>query len=224
MPRRIGRGSESHRWRSPALAEHVSRSGHVMTVTEQRARIGQWITRAPIGIWALVVLWLGSDAGFNMLAFLLAHFGGLLLLGWWAVRLVIWLTARPRSQVGESVPIRRHFLRWLWEPVTIVACWAVAFTGILFPARFAVSRPALDRYVTEVRERGDSTPPPGRIVGLFKVREVELRPDGVVRLITTSCMLDDCGMAYSPKGPPPVIGEDSYRHLSGNWWHWFRSW
>jgi hypothetical protein len=224
MPRRIARGSAFRRCRSQALAERVSRYGHVMTVTEQRARVEPWITRAAIGIWALAVLWLGSDAGFNMTAFLLTHFGGILLFGWWAVRLVFWFTVRRRSQVGESVPVRRHVLRWLWEPVTIVACWAVAYTGILFPARFAVSRPSLDRYVREVRERGDSTPPPGRIVGLFKVREVELRPDGVVRLITTSCMLDDCGMANSPKGQPPVIGEDSYRHLSGNWWHWFRSW
>ena len=195
-----------------------------MTVADRSGRVATWIWRAAIGVWALVVLWLGSDAGFNIVAFLVAEYGGLLLLGWWLIRLVRWLMRRRRSPVVETESTRRRVLYWAWEPLTIVACFAIAYTGVLFPARFAVSRPALDRYATEVRERGDSTPPAGRLVGLFRVREVELLTDGVVRLITTECMLDDCGMAYSPKGPPPVIGEDSYRHLTGNWWHWWRSW
>ena len=187
-------------------------------------RVGPWIPRAAIGIWAAAALWLGSDTGFDIVGFLLAEIGGLVLLVWWLSRLIRWLARRRRTPSDRPESTRRHVLRWLWEPVTIVACWAIAYTGILFPARFAMSRPALDRYALQLRERGDSAPPAGRIVGLFKLREVELRPDGVVRLITTQCMFDDCGLAYSPKGPPPVIGEDSYRHLSGNWWHWYRSW
>ena len=221
MPRRIARGSGFLRCRSPARAEHDSRSGR-MTLPAPLKRAA--IPRVVLGLWAVVVIWLGSDAGFNIIAFLVAEFGGLILLGWWLARLVVWLVRRRRSPGAEPAFTRSHTIRWLWEPVTIVACFAIAYTGILFPARFAVSRPALDRYAMQVRERGDSTPPPGKLVGLFRVREVELLPDGVVRLITTECMLDDCGMVYSPIGRPPVIGEDSYRPLSGNWWHWHRSW
>lgn len=224
MPRRIARGSAFHRCLPPACADHVLRAGRRVTLPERLRRGAPWIRRATIGTWAVVVLWLGSDAGFNIFAFLLANYGGLILLGWWLARLVWWVARRRRSPADEPVSTRRRVLRWLWEPVTIVACWAIVYTGILFPTRFAVSRPALERYARQVQERGDSAPPTGGIVGLFRLREVELLPNGVVRLITTSCMLDDCGVAYSPKGPPPVIGEDSYRRLSGNWWHWYRSW
>jgi hypothetical protein len=37
-------------------------------------------------------------------------------------------------------------------------------------------------------------------------------------------LVDDCGVVYSPTGEPPVVGEDSYEHISGPWWHWYRSW
>jgi hypothetical protein len=194
-------------------------------ITEERSTRRPWVRGAVIGAWAVTVLWLCSDAGFNITAFLLAEFGGLLLLGWWLGGLVWWLARRRRRlPVGAPLSTRRNVIRWIWEPVTILTCFAIAYTGVLFPVRFALSRPALDRYASQLRDRGDSTPPAGARVHLFRVREVELRPNGVVRLITTSCMFDDCGVAYSPAGPPPVIGEDSYRHLSGNWWHWFRSW
>jgi hypothetical protein len=65
---------------------------------------------------------------------------------------------------------------------------------------------------------------PGTRAGLFRVQEVEALPGGIVRLITTDCMFDHCGVVYCPKGTPPRIGEDSYSPLGWNWWHWLRSW
>ena len=177
-----------------------------------------------LGAWALAVLWLGSDAGYSITAFLVSEVGGLLLLGWWLTRLVLWVAKRRKHPGHAPRMTGRPVLRWAWEPMTVVTCAAIALTGIGFPARFALSRSALDRYAQQVRERGDSMPPAGQVVGLFKLREVELLPGGVVRLITTSCMMDDCGLVHSPIGRPPVVGEDAYTRLSGDWWHWFRSW
>lgn len=177
-----------------------------------------------IGTFALASLWLGSNAGLSFEALLVAQYGGLLLLGWWLVRLVRWLVTRRRTTIDEPVSPGRIALRWLWEPLTIVGCWAIVLTGIAFPLRFAASRPALDRYVAHIEQQGDATPSAGEIVGLFRLREVDVLPGGVVRLITTTCMLDDCGVVYSPNSAPPRIGEDVYRPLSGGWWHWFRSW
>jgi hypothetical protein len=36
-------------------------------------------------------------------------------------------------------------------------------------------------------------------------------------------MFDDCGIAFR-RTKPPVVGEDRYNHLVGNWWRWWRSW
>jgi hypothetical protein len=62
------------------------------------------------------------------------------------------------------------------------------------------------------------------LVGLFVVRETEALPNGVVRMITTTCGFDKCGLTYSANGAPPVIGEDSYRPLGAGWWQWEESW
>ena len=67
---------------------------------------------------------------------------------------------------------------------------------------------------------------PRNRVGLFWLREAEVLPQGVVRIITTDCMFDDCGLVYSPAGVPPRIGEDMYEALAlgGPWYHWWRGW
>jgi hypothetical protein len=62
----------------------------------------------------------------------------------------------------------------------------------------------------------------GRI-GLFSVRELECLGE-CRRFITAHDFLDDAGLAYCPTGRPPVVGEDSYSHLYGGWWRWYRSW
>ncbi len=81
-------------------------------------------------------------------------------------------------------------------------------------------------YVQDVRAGRRSPQKPGdpaRRVGLFKVRETELLKSETVRLITAEDFVDHAGFVYSPQ-KPPVLGEDSYSHLYGSWWHWQRSW
>jgi hypothetical protein len=106
-----------------------------------------------------------------------------------------------------------------------VLCFAFVWSGASFWVRFQCSRPALNRYVQSASPMiASGTFTPGVRVGLFWLREAEVLPDGVVRMITTDCMFDQCGVVYSPRGAPPVVGEDTYNALGGPWYHWWRSW
>jgi hypothetical protein len=101
-----------------------------------------------------------------------------------------------------------------------------AMTGLAFQVRFVMSRPFLDSYVRSVQSGplvADRSLRPV-LVGLFVVRETEALPNDVVRMITTTCGFDTCGLTYSPKGSPPVIGEDIYEPLGSGWWQWQESW
>src|SRR5262245_57080486 len=124
---------------------------------------------AALGAWVLSTLLLGSDAGFSIVAFILALYGGLLLVGVWLARFVWSFRNRRRSGASEPLPLRQSLIKWIWEPVTIVIVCMLVLTAALFPLRFALSRPALERYVTEIQQRGDSLPPTGQIVGLFRM-------------------------------------------------------
>lgn len=157
-----------------------------------------------------------------MSALFLTAYGGFFLLVIWLVRLVRWLL-RGRSSSGvQPVAIGRRVLRWVWEPATVVIVFVLVYYGLAFPTRFRLSRSALESYVQ--RAQAGDVPSQARVVGLFRVRETEVLPGGVVRLITTTCMLDDCGVVFSPRRRPPTIGEDSYYPLSDGWWRWWRSW
>jgi hypothetical protein len=109
----------------------------------------------------------------------------------------------------------------------MLVCGILVFSGVLCSIRFLLCRPFLDAYVAQIasgqlQPHGYGTPK--HWVGLFRVAESELQPGGVVRMITASDFLDDAGFTYSPISPPPRIGEDSYTHIIGPWYHWHRSW
>ena len=117
--------------------------------------------------------------------------------------------------------LRKRFpARWL-EAVVVAVIWVAIFSGTLLDLRFLVSKPFLDRYVSRVIAGAPVRK--GERVGLFIARETEVLPGGVVRIITTECALDDCGLVFS-RGRPPNLGEDSYDPLGENWWSWWRSW
>lgn len=170
--------------------------------------------------WLVYLLGWGTDAGLTVPVVLVSLWGGVALLVVWLVRLVLYHRG-TRQNLAE-----RRMRRVLLEPVVIMACVGLVWSGIGFRVRFVASRPALARFVRDARpsiSRGEV--PAGTRVGLFRVKEAEVLPGGTVRLITTECMFDDCGVAYSPDNtPPPVIGEDMYEPLGGGWWHWWRSW
>ena len=169
--------------------------------------------------WVLYVLGRGSDAGLPVLLLLVLLWGGLGLVVLWAARVVVHLRAT------RAAPEARRLPRLSAEFAVLLLCFAAVWTGAAFRVRFLVSKPALARFVIQhVQATGMGHFTPGTRVGLFHIREAEALPGGVVRLITTDCMFDDCGMAYSPLREPPVIGEDTYRPLAEHWWHWWRSW
>jgi hypothetical protein len=106
----------------------------------------------------------------------------------------------------------------------LLICVAFVSSGAAFWARFMLSRSLLKDYVqTASPAITASSPTPGVRVGLFRLRNAEVLPHGVVRMITTECgVVDSCGLVYSPAGTPPVVGEDVYDSLGGPWYHWYR--
>jgi hypothetical protein len=181
-----------------------------------------WVAGVVEVAWLQLVLIFGSDAGLDLVAIIAIVYGAGAIIALWAVRLLLF-AASSRGQ-----PWRR-FRVWVVEPLLIATALTACLTGAMFWPRFFLSMPALDSYARTVRQgpriesgHGEHAP---RVVGLFLVRETEALPDGVVRIITTSCGFDHCGLAYRPGATkPPRIGEDSYERLVLGWWRWWRSW
>jgi hypothetical protein len=171
-----------------------------------------WLLQAP---WMVAVLVLFSDAGSGMDAFLILVLGGLGLVLIWIVQFF----------VEVRVPREARTRRWALGPVLTIACAVFVIFGGSFWIRFLVSKSALDRFAME-RSAGPSPSNEAPVrVGLFEARDIDVIEHGCVRFITSrDGMADDAGLAHSPDGEPPVIGEDSYSHLVGNWWWWHRSW
>jgi hypothetical protein len=172
--------------------------------------------RAATGLaaaWFAGVVWFTSDGGVSVYDLFIVFYGGGAIFLTWLIAIAV-------------LAIRKLTIPWI--PFNIAASLVIAGAAVLFTdraidLRLVVSRSALGRYVADATSRGRAEK--GVRVGAFFVREVEVLPDGVVRIITADCGLaDDCGLTYSPHGRPPVIGEDRYTHLTGRWWHWWRSW
>jgi hypothetical protein len=117
---------------------------------------------------------------------------------------------------------KQRIARWWAEPAGVLIVLAAIYLNVPLYVRFFASLPFLERYVEDVA--AGVAPAVPRQVGLFRVSEVEVLPNHVVRLITTTCMLDDCGLVFSKSGSPPVVGEDSYSPIASGWWTWWRSW
>ena len=181
-------------------------------------RIANAVALLVTGVWGVSSLLMGSNAGLTMGA-------GMWLVGGFFVLMIGWLislrrSARPAVKLGLSRRARRYL-----APLFVAFCALTILVGLPFRIRFALSEDDLQQYAQEVTK----SPPPWGLaqpvpVGLFDVQQVEVLPKGVVRMITTTCGLDDCGIVYSPNGPPPVVGEDSYTEIGGGWWTWLRSW
>jgi hypothetical protein len=169
--------------------------------------------------WVAYVLLFGSDAGLTVDVVIALVWGGGAVLVLCALRVALHLVLTRRA------PERRRIRRLVAEPIVLLLCFAFIWSGAAFWVRFRLSRPSLNSYVQSPSLGIAAGPfrPEGR-VGLFWLREVEVLPHGVVRIITTDCMFDHCGLVYSPAGAPPVVGEDLYKALGGPWYHWWRSW
>lgn len=164
-------------------------------------------------VWAVAFAVMFSDAGvpfpawFGMTAALLA-----IALAW-IVRLIIAFA----SQTPNRKLIRPQLRYWISIPAILVGAVALGGSPMLLSARVYLSANALTRTApTRAREN--------RWIGLFQVREFS-QFDKELRFLTNECgLLDTCGIVFSPDGPPPNRGEDSFTHLYGPWWHWYQSW
>lgn len=193
---------------------------------DQRPAIISKLKVVWFSLWFVFVCVWFSDAGVDVIPMMILAYGILLWGAVWLIGLFVavalWFSAsRPR------IDFRRACLRWSIDPAVIFLSGFLAFSGILCRVRFLLCRPAFDAYAAEVtagraEQHGFGTP--RRRVGLFQVAETELHPDGVVRVITSGDFMDDAGFTFAPNHPPPVIGEDSYERISGNLYHWRRSW
>jgi hypothetical protein len=185
------------------------------------------IVRIALVIWCVFILVAFSDAGFGIGVFLGLFGGGAVWAFVWSVRVgvVLW---RQRKGSLPAVPTRQMWRYWAIEPVVLAVTAAIGLSGVLLHLRLQLSMSALESFASDVAAARVSTRKlgfPARWVGLFRVREVELLDDGVVRLITCEAgMLDEAGIVHSPKTSPPIISEDAYSHLSGPWYRWHRSW
>ncbi|HKR99652.1 MAG TPA: hypothetical protein VJU79_09070, partial [Candidatus Dormibacteraeota bacterium] len=114
--------------------------------------------------------------------------------------------------------------QWWFEPAAVLLVFSLVATTAAFLVRFGLSRPALERYVHTTLRRGVVQEQKRVQVGLFRVRETQIVSADCVRLITSSCMLNDCGVAFRPKFEPPTIERDAYQPIGGGWWTWERNW
>lgn len=167
-------------------------------------------------VWFLAAAWFTSDGGTSVPDLIGIEFSAILLGISWLVVLVV-RVVRIRS-IRSTLTVSAMVV-----PLLIVGGYAVSWSEAGFPLRFAASRSSLERYALSISGT-DKSSYQTRQVGLFQIRETEALENGVVRLITAECMFDDCGLVYSPKGAPPVVGEDYYIKIDQSWYWWERSW
>jgi hypothetical protein len=169
-------------------------------------------------VWVVGLLLFGSDAGLPFPALIDLVGGGAAVLVLWAARVALHLA------ITRYAPERRRARRFVALPLGLLISVAFVSSGAAFRVRFMLSRSLLKDYVQTVSPGiTGSSPTPGVRVGLFRLRNAEVLPQGVVRMITTECgVVDSCGLVYSPAGTPPVLGEDVYDSLGGPWYHWYR--
>ena len=170
-------------------------------------------------VWAVWVVLQASEGGLSMIGYLAYIYGGAL----FGLVLTVWLVSgiaavRMRRERLASV-MRRPAV--LIQTALLVVVFVAVSLDVGFRVRMALSKSALRAVASGTAEgyRSESA----RQIGLFRVREVDA-VGGAVRFITAECGLDDCGVAYSPSGRPPRVGEDSYSDLGGGGWRWERSW
>jgi hypothetical protein len=194
-----------------------------------RAKIWSKGTAAMSLLWLLMCATMFSNAGFKVLnIFVIMAFAGI-----WGVAWLIRLgTYQWRIRRRTSPQVRhqqRSLAYWVAEPATALLVLGLAWSGAFFHIRFAISEPLLSRYVERVRAGKVNLAfefhHPPRLVGLYVVSITDLLPDGTVRFITSGDgVMNRAGFAFSANSPPPRQGEDSYKHIRGQWWIWSESW
>jgi hypothetical protein len=178
------------------------------------------ILSAIASLWCAIVVVTFSDAGVPFPTWLAVSFFGVFLAVVSIIGIAITYTRR-RAEASE--PSRN--LRWfILTTAMIISVFVLAGTSQLLWIRVYLSAKALQQSGPILAGvPPDTLYTQGRWIGLFHVREFA-QFGSELRFITNECgIVDNCGIIFSPDGPPPSRGEDSFAHLFGPWWHWYQS-
>ena len=181
------------------------------------------------GSWLTFILVGFSNVGITFPVFITGFYGAVLWFLVWLIRVIVFFILRRRRAPDAPASGRSKYL--LFEPVVLVLTLVFVLSGLPEIARFELSRPALRQYVADVARNDSGERKQSAVakrVGLYNISETELLRGRIVRLITAEDGFDHAGFVYIPssssRSKPPRIGEDSYQHISGPWWYWYRSW
>jgi hypothetical protein len=143
-------------------------------------------------------------------------------LGVYLLRLGIFAWRESRKHFADSdSPL--GFTYWSIEPVAFVLVFLLIQFGALSAIRFRLSEKALTDFAAEVRAgRVASGGKTNQLVGMYRIREIHLDPDGVVKFLLGQQLFAEYGIAHSPAGRPANKGRDSYRWFRQPWWQWER--
>jgi hypothetical protein len=142
--------------------------------------------------------------------------------GLWMLRLVVGLIVAWRYRqptFRQAITWRRYAVAPAILAVTVV----LAIAQIPWHIGYLFSRPWMDSFAKEVMQ-SPGNPRQFALVGVYPVDRVEKLVHGMRFRVADSDFLDTAGFAYSPDGPPAVIGEDTYQPLGDGWYLWFESW
>ena len=137
----------------------------------------------------------------------------------WSVRSVVQmiLVVRHRQQLRVAVLRWGH---WCLSPILFAALWFVVRSGLPFDLAFRISRPAMQRIVSEVlADRGEKR---AQWIGVFPVSRVHVIPGGVEFTLNKKEILwGQRGFYYSNSGGPieNVHNYDQKQIIDG-WYAW----
>lgn len=169
-----------------------------------------------VGAVGLLTCWaISAPAGYFLLILAAA-------LAWSALAAIwgVWLLVAVVQRAGRA-GLRRRWRQWLSVPAITLVVFANAALDAPLRMRLGLSEPALR--AAAVALASGETIEPGRY-GLFALTAMERFPGGARFQVRNTGFLEVGGFAYSPAGPPPVLGSDRYEHLTGPWYSWVNCW
>jgi hypothetical protein len=174
-----------------------------------------------VAVPSVALLWSHSVPGLKFVVWAAAILVLLCFAGVWALRLLLFAL--------------RH-RRWDWwfavAPVAGLLVAASVYSALPLQVRFAASRPAFDRVISEL-------PPPGgggfyflgsRQIGSYRIDEAHHVHGGVIFSEHNGDVFHNAGFAYLPDGPTPGLANEydfeapAWRHLGGPWYSWTATW
>jgi hypothetical protein len=181
------------------------------------ARWPMWLCYSALTVVLLATVWTFSAITMSSLLRLAALAGLLfvLLLSWlWWHRLVV---PRILARGGRRI-----------VPAVVVVVLVLGCAGVPRQVRWALGRPAFDRFAAAYAADPDLRAPDW--LGSYRIVAGPYPVPGGFRLLSgTSGLFDDAGFAYLPGGPPADLGNGAwenpvFRHLTGPWYSWTASW